>query len=73
VEKEKERLAAIAAKVGEMQKFSQEVQNAINSVASISEKNRLNVEKVNSNTQDVGLRIQELSGLARALAAADGA
>ncbi|MBN1783105.1 hypothetical protein JW948_18360 [bacterium] len=64
---EKERLMAIAEKINEMQSYSQDVQEAIVSVASVSEQNRENVEKVNQSTTEVGLRIQELTQLAQTL------
>ncbi|NQT27277.1 hypothetical protein HQ585_18125 [candidate division KSB1 bacterium] len=67
VEDEKKRLLSIASRVNEMQKFSGEVQVAIDSVASVSERNRVTVEKVNANTLEVGTRIEKLAVLAQSL------
>ena len=67
VVQEKERLVDIADKVVEMQNFSRDVQQAIDRVSTISDKNLVNVEKVNKNTNEVGARIEELSKLAQTL------
>jgi methyl-accepting chemotaxis protein/ligand-binding sensor domain-containing protein len=67
VETEKERLASIAGRMNEMQKLSSEVQAAVDRVAEVSDKNRDSAEKVDAQTNEVGLRLQELSNLASML------
>ncbi len=67
VESNRARMDKIASAIGEMQKFSHQVGEAMGSVTTVSEKNAQAVEEIHAATEEMGAQFKEVALLARSL------
>jgi len=67
VESNRIRMGKIASAIGEMQRFSHQVGEAMGSVTTVSEKNAQAVEEIHTATEEMNAQFKEVASLARSL------